>query len=247
MITSGCVLIAQSQEISATITSDDTSISVTENILFETASGDSLEFWVQNDATDISVKISGESLEHESIGNNRYLTNLSLYTTDEDNLDIIITYKLDKDTTKFEKTIIYNLSLLKITFDGKEIYSSTNLKSGSTINVVLQKETEGQTIIEPADTSIYNYIIILLVIAIIFLLIISKKTGSLQKTSKKKEQRSASEELLSTKKTLLMEMLKEIEKKHRGKKISDDTYHKLKGEFKQDAVETMKQLEDFKK
>ena len=42
-----------------------------------------------------------------------------------------------------------------------------------------------------------------------------------------------------------MEVLKDIEKQHRAKKISDDTYHKLKDQYKQDAVETMKQLEDM--
>ena len=43
-----------------------------------------------------------------------------------------------------------------------------------------------------------------------------------------------------------MEVLKDIEKQHRAKKISDDTYNKLKDQYKQDAVEAMKQLEDIK-
>ena len=41
-------------------------------------------------------------------------------------------------------------------------------------------------------------------------------------------------------------VLKDIEKKHRAKQISDDTYHKLRDQYKQEAVETMKQLEDKK-
>jgi len=55
-----------------------------------------------------------------------------------------------------------------------------------------------------------------------------------------------SEELLNTKKMLLMSFLKDIEKQHRSKQISDDTYHKLKERYKQEAVEAMKQLEDLK-
>lgn len=244
MIGTGCALIAQSQELDVNITSDDTSISVTENIQFEAISGDFLEFWIQNGATDISIIISGDSVDYESIGNNRYSSNVSSYITDEDSLDITVTYKLDKYTTKFEKTIIYNLSLLEITFDGKEIYSGTNLKSESTINVALQKEIEEKTItVETIPTWTYIIIIVLIILLIIVLITSAKKP----KSKTKKEGVGGSEELLATKKSLLMETLKEIEKRHRGKQISDDTYHKLKGEFKQDAVEAMKQLEDLKK
>ena len=67
-----------------------------------------------------------------------------------------------------------------------------------------------------------------------------------QKSVKIKEIASGSEELLNTKKTLLMSLLKEIEKQHRANQISDDTYHKLKERYKQEAVEAMKHLEDMK-
>ena len=43
-----------------------------------------------------------------------------------------------------------------------------------------------------------------------------------------------------------MSLLKDVEKQHRAKQISDDTYHKLKEQYKQQAVETMKKLEDTK-
>jgi len=45
---------------------------------------------------------------------------------------------------------------------------------------------------------------------------------------------------------LLLSILKDIEKKHRSKDISDETYHKLKDEYKQQAVEVMKKIEDKK-
>ena len=67
-----------------------------------------------------------------------------------------------------------------------------------------------------------------------------------QKSPKIREAAVASEELLTTKKALLMSLLKDIEKQHRSKEISDDTYHKLKERYKQEAVEAMKQLEDMK-
>ena len=41
-----------------------------------------------------------------------------------------------------------------------------------------------------------------------------------------------------------MSILKDIEKQHRSKQISDDTHHKLKEYYKQQAVEIMRKLED---
>jgi len=244
LIGAGCVLIAQGQELDVDMTSDGNSISVIETIPFEAVSGDFLEFWIQDGAIDISVSIYGDSIDYESIGNNRYSSNVSLlYTIDEDILNTNIEYKLNKDTAKLEKTIIYNLSSLKITLDEKEIYSGTNLKFGSAINIDLQQETEVKTEkVETIPIWIFSIIIVLIILLIIALIRPTKK----QKSTKKKETTSGSKELLSTKKALLMESLKDIEKKHRAKKISDDTYHKLKDKYKQEAVETMKKLEDIK-
>ena len=42
-------------------------------------------------------------------------------------------------------------------------------------------------------------------------------------------------------------MLKELEKQHRAQTISDETYTKLKDEYKQQAVDVMKQLDDLQK
>jgi hypothetical protein len=56
-----------------------------------------------------------------------------------------------------------------------------------------------------------------------------------------------SEDTLTTKKTLLLSLLKDLEKQYRGKAISDETYNKIKDEYKQQAVDTMKKLDDLKK
>ena len=42
-----------------------------------------------------------------------------------------------------------------------------------------------------------------------------------------------------------MSLLKDIEKQHRAKKISDDTYNKIKEHYKNEAVDAMRRLEDF--
>ena len=44
-----------------------------------------------------------------------------------------------------------------------------------------------------------------------------------------------------------MSLLKDLEKQYRAKEISDDTYHKIKEQYKQEAVETMKKLDDITK
>ncbi len=89
----------------------------------------------------------------------------------------------------------------------------------------------------------YTVLILLLLVLIVVLVAYAFRK---QKSTKIKQTASETEELLSTKKTLLMSLLKDIEKQHRSKKISDDTYHKLKEQYKQEAVNTMKKLEDTK-
>ena len=64
--------------------------------------------------------------------------------------------------------------------------------------------------------------------------------------SKAKRSIVESEETLTTKKTLLLSLLKDLEKQHRSKTVSDDTYNKLKEEYKQQAVDAMKKLENLK-
>ena len=73
-----------------------------------------------------------------------------------------------------------------------------------------------------------------------FYLIKKKKSSKIRKIV------SESEEMLNAKKSLLVSVLKEIEKKHRSKQISDDSYHKLRELYKEQAVETIKKLDDIK-
>jgi hypothetical protein len=241
MIIAGSAMLVYGQEMDIDITEDSDSITVTERISIEAVSGDVIEFWIKEGATDIQLKYEGTDvvLTHVT-GTNIYVSNVSFLSLLS---DFELSYKLDKGTTEFQKELLYNFSSLTITFDGVEIFSGTNLKTGNIINVALQEEAESQTVtVENIPTWIYIVIIVLVALLIASLI----RSGGKQKAVAKKESTGGSEELLSTRKSLLMEILKEIEKKHRSKQISDDTYHKLKNEFKQDAVETMKKLDDMK-
>ncbi len=247
MIISGCTIIAHGQDINTEtynieLTTNDDSISVVEKITIDTDSGDIILIWIQSGHRDISFVIN-DSVITISPSTNTYSFNLTELGLTSANY-IEIRYTLDKDTDEFEKIFQYNTTLISITFDGTEIYTGSNLIAGSSLNVALQQD---QTIIETEKIeTIPTWYYIIIAILIILLLMALLSSSKKQKTSKKKEITGGSEELLNTKKTLLMSLLKDIEKQHRSKQISDDTYHKLKEQYKQEAVEAMKQLEDMK-
>lgn len=222
------------------IVSNQSSISVTENIRIDTNDIELVEFWIQSEATGVSILIDNEPLECSILDGNIYVCNIS--GIDVKNKTIVVKYNLSKDVNEFKKTLQYNTSQLSINFDGKEIYSGSNLKSGSSLNVVLQRPIQETKEVIP---TLYYAILIIFIIIVILLLILCIKSRTKTPLSKK-ELATESEELLLTKKELLMEVLKDIEKKHRAKQISDDTYNKLKDHYKQEAVEAMKRLEDLK-
>jgi len=244
MIVVGFAILAHGQDVNitdynVTITTNEDSYSVVESLTTDATSSETIIFWIQDEATDVSIIIDGNTIEPDSIEDNKYSCNIS----ELDPTTIEITYNLGLDTFGFVKTIQYNTTSMTISFDGTVLYRGSNLASGSSLNVPLQKTLKGPTeTVEVVPIWYYIIIIVLIIIVLLSFVFPSKK----QKATKKKETAAGSEELLSTKKTLLMELLKEIEKQHRAKQISDDTYHKLKEQYKQEAVDAMKKLEDTK-
>ena len=252
----GSAILVYGQDVSTStydikITMNEDSISVTESLTVGATSAETLIFWIQDGATDIEILINGSDIAYEqTLGENTYQCNVSELDITADT-SIQVTYKLDKDTDGFEKTLQYNITSISITFDEIEIYTSSNLASGNSFNVALQKPTQVQTrteteIKENVPSWYYAILVILIILVALSFIFPSKKSKTQKSTTKKQVKGSESEELLATKKALLMEVLKDIEKKHRAKKISDDTYNKLKDQYKQDTVEAMKQLEDLK-
>ena len=231
------------------ITSSTESISVVEIISSDVLKlTEKFNFSIQDEASDISVTISDVFYDYTLVGDNTYSIDISsLLPIDGDILTIKISYKLDKDTDNFEKTLINNINDLKITFDGTEIYTGDTLTSGGFLRIALQKEPEPQIITETkTEEAIPVWIYVIILVLIVLLLVSFMRPAKKQPSKKIKETAAVSEELLTTKKALLMSLLKDIEKQHRAKGISDDTYHKLKERYKQEAVEAMKQLEDMK-
>ena len=239
MIVTGSAMLAYGQEIDIDIITENIAINVAETHIIDTIDGDTIAFWIQSGHSNVVITIN-DLVITPSPSNYFYYVNVSGLNITSENI-IKVKYNLEKNTVNFEKILQYNTTSLTIKFDGNELYFGNNLVSGSYLNLALQKQVPGQ-IVENIPIWIYIIIIVLVILLIAVFIGLGRK----QKTTAKKEGIGGSEELLATKKALLMETLKEIEKRHRSKQISDDTYHKLKGEFKQDAVEAMKQLEDLK-
>ena len=223
------------------IATGDNSLTVTETLKIDGNSNQTygiIKFWVQSEAQKINVIVEKNGVSYTSIGNNTYICNISSFNIKMNSqIQLDISYTLSKDIKNFKKTMIRNTTILTVQFDKNNILEESNLKVDTYLNLQLYK---------PTETPISWYIIISISLLIILLVVSTAYLFRKQKLSKVKEIAGESEELLNTKKLLLMSILKDIEKQHRAKQISDDTYNKLKDIYKQQAVETMKKLEDMK-
>lgn len=224
------------------ITTEEDYISAVENFLIIGDTDglyETITVWVPTSATDVNVFINNDPPGEVSISGNEYTYNVTeLNLRINTSAQVILKYKLDKLTNEYTKQIIRVTTKITILFDENTIYNGYDIAPGHYFTLSLDKPTE-----TALNTFMIATIILLVIILIIVVIYFSRKT----KPSKRREiEAGGSEEFLSTKKALLMELLKDIEKQHRAKEISDDTYHKLKDQYKQEAVITMKQLEDLK-
>lgn len=230
-----------------TISISDSGLDVEENIKVTNSAYvnmTSVKFWIQQDAFDVEILAveSGNSLSSIVIGSNRRECNLSQYNLSlapEDTLDIRLTYTLPTDTKHFVKTILYDTASLSITYGNDELYRGEHLVYNAESNSV-------QVLLHIATEAPVNIVYIIIIFLLVVVLVAS--TLLLMRKQRKKAKKSIveSEEALAIKKALLLSLLKDVEKKHRAKDISDETYNKLKEEYKQQAVDAMKKLEDLK-
>ena len=217
---------------------------IEENIILNNTGNEnatSVKFWIQQSASDVKILAvdSGKYLTPILFVNNREcnLSENNLSIEPGNSFDIKITYGLPTNTENFEKTISYDTTSLSVTFRNEQLYQVQNVQSGSSFSVNLFKPTEAPL----------NIIYIVIIFLLVVILIASTLFLLRKQRSKAKNSIVDSEEALNTKKALLLSLLKDIEKQHRSKEISDETYTKLKDEYKQQAVEVMKKLEDIKK
>jgi len=225
------------------ITNSETGLLVEENILLNNTGPytvTSIRFWIQQDIKDVKIQVveSGDLINPIITGNTREvnLTDTNYTIKPGNKLEILLSYTLSTNTKNFEKRTFYEVSILSINFNKEELYKGENVQADSYLKLRLYKPTEA-----PLSITLLIIIFAVVVILISTILLLLRK-------QRKKVKKSIVEsgEILNTKKALLMSLLKDIEKQHRSKSISDDTYNKLKDEYKQQAVEAMKKLEDLK-
>lgn len=208
-----------------------------------------LRFWIQQNAQDTKIveTQSGKELVPLITGNTRTcnLSALNLTIGPTKTLTVTLTYFLPTTEQYFVQTLLYDtVSFLVIYNDGN---TDLNLFQGkyllyrsdvsNELQVRLYKPTEA-----PLNITIIVIVFVVVIVALALLLLLLKK-----KRSKTKKAVAESEENLMTKKTLLLSLLKDLEKQYRAQSISDETYTKIKDEYKQQAVDVMKKLDDLKK
>lgn len=226
-----------------TISMSENGLNVEENIEVKTkaVNATTLRFWIQQDPSNVEIyAVESGIFLSSNISNNVWEINLDKYNLtlhSEDTLDIRLTYTLPTNTKYFIKNVLYDTTSISIKYEDDELYLGVENKESNSIQVLLHRPTE-----TPVNI-VYIVIIFLLVVFLIASTLLLMK----KQRTKAKKSIVESEETLTTKKALLLSLLKDIEKKHRAKDISDETYNKLKEEYKQQAVEAMKKLEDIKK
>ena len=238
---------AQTDRHIITISLTETGLSVEETITIMNVGQEavtSLRFWLQQQAKDVSIVMasSGDVLPCTTSGNIREcnLTTANVSFAPDDTLEIKLTYNLPTNTETFEKTVTYETTYISVMFTDQfshqPLYQLEQAQADSSFSVLLYKPTD-----TPLSMTSIIIIVLLLILLIASTLLLLRK----QRTKVKKSL-TDSKVSLTTKKALLLSLLKDIEKKHRGKEISDDTYRKLKDEYKQQAVDVMKKLDDLK-
>jgi hypothetical protein len=220
-----------------TITTIDDTYSFEEQITIS-QDNESIFFTVPSDVNDLSVIINSTDITPSLVGDNSYRIDYPS-GIESDQTKIIIKYihpKLD-GALDFEKEFTVYTEEYTVTFDNNQLTSAEKIDEGTSLGVVLREEQ-----IEKSSLNLYTTILIALLVVLV---IVTSAYGIMKRKNGVKRDRSVeSSELLTTEKILLMDVLKEIEKKHRDQKISDETYQKLKSHYKQQTVEIMSSLED---
>lgn len=206
----------------------------------------SLRFWIQQ-STLGAVKIielqSGKELVPLITGNirtcNLSAANLSMLPGGSMTLEV--TYFLPANEQDFVKTLLYDSTFFSVTYEDRDLFKGEHLLYGSDVNnairIRLYKPTEA-----PLNITMIIIVFVIVILVLAALLFLLKK-----QRSKTKKTVAESEETLTTKKTLLLSLLKDLEKQYRAQSISHETYNKIKDEYKQQAVDAMKKLDDLKK
>jgi preprotein translocase subunit SecG len=225
-----------------TITTKDKYFLVEEDIIIKGYTDGlygNLSFWIPvSSSDDFVILVNNNAPELKDQDGYTYIYDLSSLSVEINTTNTInIKYQISKDLSVFTKKLMHNATSINVTFNGDKIFSGSNLGSGDLFEVSLY---------QPAEAPISTYLYVLIILFIVLIAVVGLSASRKHKKRVIKETGGGSEEFFITKKALLMSLLKELEKQYRAKQISEDTYHKIKDQYKQEAVEIMKKIEDLK-
>lgn len=205
-----------------------------------------LQVWIQQNnqgAVKITEVQSGKDLVPLITGNIRTcnLSAANLSIPPGESLSLEVTYTLLTSEQNFVKTLLYDTTLFSVTYEGRDLFKGEHLLYGSNVNNAIWIR-----LYQPTEAPL-NITVIIIVFAIVILVLATLLFLLKRQRTKTKKTFVESEETLTTKKTLLLSLLKNLEKQYRAKSISEETYNKIKDEYKQQAVDAMKKLDDIKK
>lgn len=199
-----------------------------------------LRFWIQSEAKQdltITATSSGTSLSWFVNGNIREcnLTEKHLSIPPTGSFEVKLSYGLPTNTNRFIKDLLYNTSQATVSYNTQTLFSGKNFAKSNELVVQLYNPSEA-----PMGITTLVLVFLVVVIIITMLLLVLRR-----QRRKKRVGTIDTPEALTTKKELLLDLLKELEKQYRAKAISDETYTKLKEEYKAQAVDTMRRLENI--
>lgn len=203
---------------------------VNEQISVERGNDTVVLIWIQGEAKDLDVRIDN-SKANFSKSENIYRINL----TDMSELKITISYTLPRYAGMFRKYIYYRCKVFSAKLDGSIIYQGTNLSEGNYLSFSIEER-----VVERENLYMYTSLILLLALIVVLLYSVRSR-GRFEKKD------IESPEVLKVKKDLLMNVLKDIEKRYRSKELSEDAYNILKEDFKRETVNIVRRLEETEK
>jgi hypothetical protein len=205
-----------------------------------------LRVWIQQNnqgAVKITELQSGVDIVPLITGNIRTcnLSAANLSIPPGGSLSFQVTYSLLTSEQNFVKTLLYDTTLFSVTYENHDLFKGEHLLYGSDVNNAIWIR-----LYQPTEAPL-NITVIIIVFAVVILLLAALLFLLKRQRSKTKKTFVESQETLTTKKTLLLSLLKDLEKQYRAKSVSEETYNKIKDEYKQQAVDVMKRLDDMKK
>lgn len=224
MVTS-CMIVEGSvvKEYVVSISEKGNVFEVQEKITVENSTNPVFYVWIQDDGKNVNMKLDGEDVSYGYVDDK--------YSIEVDNLssfNLSINYIISKKSRFLNKKILSTCEIFSIYKDGELLSKYSNLSESSFISIDLWKIKE--------EANYFLYTTILFVIVSVMAILYAVRP-------KKRKKEISNPDILREEKNILMNALKDLEKRYRNKEIREDVYGKLKEKYKKEIVDIVRKLE----